>query len=66
MPAAWGTAADIRDDIDFDTEVLAKLTPELSNAANFARFEFIRLVVGIPGRGLTPPAPLPRSSLAGR
>ena len=57
VPSAWGTAADVRDDLDFDTEVLAKLGPELSNPANFPKFEFIRLVVGIPGRGLTPPAP---------
>lgn len=57
MPAAWGNFGDVRDDIDFDTEVLAKLVPELSSAANFPRFEFIRLVTGTPGRGIQPPAP---------
>jgi len=36
---------------------LAKLAPELSNIANFPKFEFIRLVGQNPGRGLTPPPP---------
>ena len=57
MPTAWGTPGDIRDDLDFDTEVLAKLGPELQNQANFPKFEFLRLVTGTPGRGITPPAP---------
>ena len=47
----------VRDDLDFDTEVLAKLGPELQNQANFPKFEFLRLVTGTPGRGLAPPAP---------
>jgi hypothetical protein len=57
MPASWGTVGEVRNDIDFDTEVLAKLAPELSNIANFPKFEFIRLVAGVPGRGITPPPP---------
>lgn len=57
MPATWGTPGDVRDDLDFDTEVLAKLGGELTNPLNFPAFEFIRLVVGTPGRGITPPAP---------
>jgi pimeloyl-ACP methyl ester carboxylesterase len=57
IPASWGTVGEVRNDIDFDTEVLAKLGPELSNIANFPQFEFIRLVAKNPGRGLTPPAP---------
>ncbi len=44
IPASWGTVAEVRDDINFETEVLAKLAPELSNVANFPKFEFIRLV----------------------
>ena len=56
-PSAWGTPADVRDDLDFDTEVLPKLLPEVSNPVNFPKFEFLRLVVGTPGRGLTPPPP---------
>lgn len=57
VPAPWGTPGDIRDNIDFETEVMAKLGPELSNPANFPRFEFVRLVTGNPGRGLVPPPP---------
>jgi hypothetical protein len=56
MPAAWGTFGDVRDDIDFETEVQPKLLSEVSNMANFPKFEFIRLVTGTPGRGITPPA----------
>ena len=57
IPASWGTVGEVRNDIDFDTEVLAKLVPEISNVANFPKFEFIRLVAGVPGRGITPPPP---------
>ncbi len=57
MPSAWGTAADIRDDIDFETEVQPKLVGEVSNPANYPKFEFLRLVVGTPGRGINPPPP---------
>jgi hypothetical protein len=57
IPASWGTVGEVRNDIDFDTEVLAKLAPELSNVANFPKFEFLRLVAKNPGRGITPPPP---------
>ena len=57
MPASWGTPGNVRDDLDFETEVQPKLTAEVSNQANFPKFEFIRLVTGTPGRGITPPAP---------
>lgn len=57
IPDSWGTVGEVRNDIDFDTEVLAKLAPELSNIANFPKFEFIRLVAKTPGRGITPPPP---------
>jgi hypothetical protein len=43
--------------LDFETEVQPKLISEVSNPANFPRFEFIRLVAGTPGRGITPPPP---------
>ena len=57
IPPLWGTAGEVRNDLDFDTEVLAKLVPELSNIANFPKFEFVRLVAGNPGRGINPPPP---------
>src|SRR5215203_7312233 len=57
IPPSWGTVGEVRNDIDFDTEVLAKLAPEMSNIANFPKFEFLRLVAKNPGRGITPPPP---------
>jgi hypothetical protein len=57
MPAAWGTPGDVRDDVDFETEVQPKLITEASSPVNFPKFEFLRLVVGTPGRGITPPPP---------
>jgi hypothetical protein len=57
IPPSWGTVGEVRNDIDFETEVLAKLFPELNNIANFPKFEFIRLVAKNPGRGITPPPP---------
>jgi hypothetical protein len=57
LPPSWGTVGDIRDDINFETEVQPKLIGEVSLTANFPKFEFLRLVSGTPGRGLTPPAP---------
>ena len=58
VPAAWGTVGEVRNDIDFETEVQPKLVAEVSNIANFPKFEFIRLVAGVPGQGIaTPPPP---------
>ena len=58
MPASWGTPGAVRNDIDDETEVHPKLFFEVSNPANFPKFEFIRLVKGMPGQGIfTPPPP---------
>ena len=57
IPGSWGTVGEVRNDIDFETEVQPKLFAEVGNPANFPKFEFIRLVTGIPGQGLVPPAP---------
>jgi hypothetical protein len=57
VPSSWGTVGEVRNDLDFDTEVLPALIPKLTNPADFPKFEFIRLVAGTPGRGLTPPPP---------
>ncbi len=54
---AWGTVGEVRNDIDFETEVAPKLFAEVSAPANFPKFEFVRLVAGNPGRGITPPPP---------
>ncbi|MGB7067889.1 MAG: hypothetical protein WBD22_00150 [Pyrinomonadaceae bacterium] len=55
IPASWGTVGDVRDDIDDETEVFPKLFFEVSNPFNFPKFEFIRLVSGVPGQGIAPP-----------
>lgn len=57
MPGSWGSFGDVRDDVDFETEVQPKLISEVTNPANFPKFEFLRLVAGTPGRGIVPPAP---------
>jgi len=58
MPASWGTPGDVRDDLDFDSEVLPKLFGEAINPLNFGKFEFIRLVTQVGGEPnmLAPPA----------
>jgi pimeloyl-ACP methyl ester carboxylesterase len=53
---AWGSVGDVRDDLDFDTEVVPKMIPELSNPLNFGRFEFIRLVTGAVPLGFPAPS----------
>lgn len=55
MPASWGTPDDVRDDVDFQSEVQPRLAGLASDPASFGRLEFVRLVVGIPGRGSPPP-----------
>jgi pimeloyl-ACP methyl ester carboxylesterase len=55
MPGSWGTPGDVRDDLDFETEVAPILSTQASDPANFGRFEFLRLVAGIPGSGIIPP-----------
>lgn len=53
----WGTVGEVRNDIDFETEVFPKLLAEVGNPINFPKYEFVRLVAGNPGRGITPPPP---------
>ena len=57
MPLLWGTPGEVRNDIDDESEVRPKLFFEVSNPANFGKFEFIRLVKGMPGTGLFTPPP---------
>jgi pimeloyl-ACP methyl ester carboxylesterase len=55
-PDAWGTVGNVRDDINFDAEVFPKFIGEFTNPANRGRFEFIRLVNGLPEGGFYAPA----------
>jgi pimeloyl-ACP methyl ester carboxylesterase len=66
MPGSWGTVGDVRDLLDFETEVAPVVSAQISDPANFGLFEFIRLVTGSPGSGITPPPGLyPRALLPG-
>ena len=65
MPSSWGTPGDIRDSVDFEGEVRPILVAQASDPANFGRFEFIRLVAGIPGSGIDPPPGLYPGALIG-
>lgn len=65
MPGSWGTPGDVRDDLDYEPEVLPILSAQTGDPANFGRFEFLRLVAGIPGSGITPPAGYFPSKLVG-
>ena len=56
MPASWGTVGDVRDDIDSETEVEPLAYAQAADPESFGRFEFIRLVAGIPGTGINPPS----------
>jgi hypothetical protein len=47
-PAAWGTVADVRDDIDFESEVVPVLAAQLAAPGAAGRFEFMRLATGVP------------------
>lgn len=49
-PEAWGTYNDLPETIDFETEVLPILGPQIVNPANFGHFEFMRLVTDIPAQ----------------
>ena len=53
---SWGTVGNVRDDVDFDTEVVPKMIGEVSNPANFGKFEFIRLVTGAAPSGFPSPS----------
>lgn len=62
-PEAWGSVGDVNDDIIFggfdvdgnpDGDVLPVLLSNLGDNANFGRFEFVRLVNGLPYDGFYP------------
>ncbi|MGH3648244.1 MAG: hypothetical protein ACRDTM_13850 [Micromonosporaceae bacterium] len=45
-PAAWGTPADIRDDLDFESQVAPVVFGELGKPGGAAKLEFLRLASG--------------------
>ena len=47
-PNAWGSIGDVRDDLDFETEVAPILIAQVTNPGNLGFFEFIRLVNRLP------------------
>jgi hypothetical protein len=57
VPSAWGTLADGDDDVDFESEVVPVILPQLVNPLNFGKWEFVRLIAGARG----PSVPLPPS-----
>lgn len=46
-PAAWGSPSDLRDDLDFESEVLPVLLGQLNAPGGAGRFEFIRLAARV-------------------
>jgi pimeloyl-ACP methyl ester carboxylesterase len=44
-PAEWGTWYDVRDDINFNAEVLPVLMNQLSDPNNIPKFEFLRVLL---------------------
>jgi dienelactone hydrolase len=49
-PGAWGSIGNVRDDLDFETEVVPVLLAQATNPGNLGRFEFIRLVNRLPAQ----------------
>jgi len=53
-PAAWGSPGALREDLDFEMEVVPLLFAQLMNPVNFPKFEFIRRVMGLPPQDFVP------------
>lgn len=60
-PAEWGTWYDARDGLSFFGDVYSLLLSQLTDPANFGKFEFIRLLLDLPIEGFysVPPPGLP-------
>jgi dienelactone hydrolase len=60
-PAEWGTWYDARDGLSFFGDVYGLLLSQLTDPANFGKFEFIRLLLDLPIDGFysVPPPGLP-------
>jgi pimeloyl-ACP methyl ester carboxylesterase len=57
-PEQWGTPGDVRDDLQYDPDVLSVLVPQLLSAQSdplaLAKFEFIRRVLDLPANDFYP------------
>lgn len=47
-PKAWGTPSNVRDDLDFQSDVVPTLLGQMNAPGGTAKFEFLRMVTGIP------------------
>jgi pimeloyl-ACP methyl ester carboxylesterase len=56
-PEAWGPLGDLRDDLDFMTEVLPTILPQYIDGTNFGKWEFVRLVTDYPSALFWTPSP---------
>ena len=54
-PSDWRKPGDVRDDLDFESEVVPILIASVAEGLGFGKFQVVRLVTGIPGSGLMPP-----------
>ncbi|HVR38901.1 MAG TPA: DUF6351 family protein, partial [Thermoanaerobaculia bacterium] len=50
-PKAWGTVRDVRDDLDFETEVVPVLLQQLQDPASLPKFEALRGAARLPFPG---------------
>ncbi len=50
-PEFWGNVGNLRDNLDFETEVAPVLMTQVQEPTNFGKFEFIRLVNHLPSEG---------------
>lgn len=58
-PQEWGTVGDVRDDVDFERDVLPVFQSQLNPfdqafQANLVRFDFMRRVIGLPAEEFLP------------
>lgn len=58
-PQEWGTVDDVRDDVDFERDVLPVFQTQLNPfdpafGANLVRFDFVRRVIGLPSEEYLP------------
>jgi hypothetical protein len=47
-PKSWGAPSDVRDDLDFEKDVASTLLSRMNASGGTARFEFLRMVTGVP------------------